>query len=403
VSWRHRIALLLAVVLGAAVRLVWMPLSRHRFDGHEREYLDAFQGHDWQGSTHLVPTLAGLYQALGTLSDDPRLLLGVNLAVGIGAVALAGLLGWRRWGPTAGVVLAVGLAISPEWAFWSASAYNVNLPLTLVLAGLAVGPREDATWLPQGSWWGIPLVALGCSMRMELALLAPAMVWIGGWKPTLGVLGSLAMVPVLDTAPALHPVLQVWPANLRLGRYLGPLGGPAVLLLAVVVDKRSLPLALAALWVHAVGAAFDDYGSRHGLLGGLALLAVVATARDWRRLAWAPAAVWLAVGTGVMAHWFYARVPTYRADLPDLPTLDEPGCTELMDDPVHERSHWDQWESWPDDACWGEEFIHRSWTSRGLQDRALRMRVLYGAEPVGVWELDGGPRVFYALERPWRL
>ena len=55
-------------------------------------------------------------------------------------------------------------------------------------------------------------------------------------------------------------------------------------------------------------------------------------------------------------------------------------------------------KAWPDQRlCWGEEAIHRAWTSRGLQDRALRMRRLYAPTPVGLLRLPGGPRLIHEL------
>ena len=54
-------------------------------------------------------------------------------------------------------------------------------------------------------------------------------------------------------------------------------------------------------------------------------------------------------------------------------------------------------------VIWGEEFWHRSWSSRGLMDRALRMRTLYKMEPVGALDLGNGApvRLFHRLEPRW--
>ena len=101
-------------------------------------------------------------------------------------------------------------------------------------------------------------------------------------------------------------------------------------------------------------------------------------------------------GCGQVAHWYYAGVLEYRASLDELPALE--GCDEVLDDPLLPDSHWNRRADWPEEPCWGEEAIHRAWTSRSLQDRALRMRVAYGAEPMGIRELPGGPRVYHRLD-----
>ena len=93
------------------------------------------------------------------------------------------------------------------------------------------------------------------------------------------------------------------------------------------------------------------------------------------------------------------REPRCTVTCPPLP------CVEVLDDPIDPRSHWNHrgawWGhgDWPQadgvqaSLCWGEEAAHWAWTSRGLHDRALRMRVLYDVEPFGVLRLPGGPRV----------
>jgi hypothetical protein len=54
-------------------------------------------------------------------------------------------------------------------------------------------------------------------------------------------------------------------------------------------------------------------------------------------------------------------------------------------------------------VIWGEEFWHRSWSNRGLMDRAIRMRTLYKMEPMGALVPGRGAivRLFHRLEPRW--
>ena len=384
---RSELAPVAVIAALAMLTRLGLPLHRHRFDGHEADYLRVFLGEDLDASTRLYPILAGFYGLLGLISEDPRALVAVNLLAGLLTVGLVGVAVGRRFGRVEGLAAAALLALSPTHAFWAASAYNVAIP-HLLLAGALAAPR----------WWGIPLYAAACTTRVELALLAPAMAL---WNPRLlpGALGAAACWPLLETAPAMRPLMLVLPVNLRLTELMGPLGSLAgLVLVAAAAQRRSLRLLLAAAWVHGVGATFDDYGSRHALLGTLFLAAALAVAPGWRRWLLAPALALSLWGSWELRQDYYAPVATYRATLPE--TLEPPPpCTELMDDPLMEASHWNYRDAWPEDACWGEEAIHHAWTSRGLQDRALRMRVAYDPELIGVLDLPGGPRAMYRIRR----
>jgi hypothetical protein len=374
-------------LLLAALTRLGLPLQRHKFDGHEGDYLRVFLGEDLDASTRLYPVLAGFYSLLGQLSSEPALLVGVNLLAGIATVGLLGLAVGRRFGHAEGLAAATLLALSPTHAFWSASAYNVAIP-HLFLVGALAAPR----------WWGLGLYAIGCTMRVELALLAPAM---GLWNPRLipGALGAAVCWPLMATGPEMRPLALVLPVNLRLTALMGPLGTWAgLVLVAAAAHRRGLLLLLAAGWVHLVGASFDDYGSRHALLGTLFLAAAISVAPGRRRWLLAPALALSLWGCGELRTWYYAPVEPYRALLPEV-LEPPPDCTELMDDPLMEASHWNHRESFPADACWGEEAIHRSWTSRGLHDRALRMHTVYDPELIGVLDLPGGPRAMYRISR----
>ncbi len=381
--------------LGLWVRAGWIPLARHRFDGHERDYLRAFLGEDLPSSTRLYPSLSALYRLLGTLSHDPRALTGLALGLGLLAVALGGIAAGRRLGERAGWITALLLATSPAHAFWSSSAYNVILPQTLLLGACAAR-----------GWWAAPLYAAACIFRVELALLAPAVGLVAGWRAAVGALGGLLVLPLLATAPALYSPLEVLPVNLLLPDFLGPLGSPlGLLLIAAALSRRSAPLIAAAAWVHLVGSCFDDYGWRHGLFGGFALSAAVAgAAPSWRhgRSLLIPPALGLSLlGCAEVARWYYAPPATFAATLPELPALERPlPCREILDDPADPRSHWAARRDWPPPpVCWGEEAVHRAWNSRGLMARRLRMHRAYDLSPLGILGTPEGPRLYYSVRR----
>lgn len=372
------------LLLAFFARVWWIPMSRHRFDGHEADYLAVFQGGDWTGTTRLYPALAGFYAGLGALFSDPGVLLGVNVLAGLGTVFCGAFVVRQRYGDLAGLAAGLLLALSPEHAAWSTSAYNVSIPHFLVVAGCALGVLEGR-W----RWAGIPLYALACAMRVELALLAPVVAVLGGWRTAIGALGALGAWPVLDTSPALRDLRTVLPVNLQLIAFLGPCVVPA----ALAASRRTLDLLGAALLVHIVSACFDDYGARHALLGTVALIAVVAGVPGRRFFVVVPLALLLsAVSLHGLSKRYYATAEDFRATL-DAPRVE--GCPEVLDDPLDERSHWNR--PWPDGACWGEEHHHYAWTSRGLQDRALRMHTAYQLEPYGILELGGGPRMLWTI------
>ena len=374
----------LAVVAAAAAfaRFAWLPLERHRFDGHEADYLAAFQGAVLEPSTRHMPLLAGAYRALGRLSDAQEVLLAVNLLAGVLTVLMGTSLVQREHRLGTGLLL----AFAPTLVFWSASAYHVALPLLFALGGAALG-----------GWGGAVLYAVACANRLELAVLAPAVAALGGWRVAVGAIGAVAGWPLIDSAPTLTPLGVTLPVNLQLPDFLGALGEPwGLLVVAASLTTRNLKLAGAALWVHVVGSGFDDYGTRHGLLGAVCLAVLVGSSGRW----WVVAAGigWSVWRTSAVVTWFYAPQATFDATVPPLDA--PPACTEVLDDPLAERSHWAARDDWPDGpVCWGEERIHRAWTSRALQDRALRMHRAYELEPIGVLRLESGPRVVYDVKR----
>ena len=140
-------------------------------------------------------------------------------------------------------------------------------------------------------------------------------------------------------------------------------------------------LLLIAAWVHAVGSGFDDYGSRHALLGGIALCGMVGGVRS----VWLPGLVALGLGWTTIqlaAVWNAEDNGEVAAEARGLGAPPK-GCVEVTDEPFVPGqalpSHTRFYRGQLDSPCvvWGEEFWHRTWNSRGLMDRAKRMRTLW--------------------------
>jgi len=366
--------------------------SRLVFEGHESLYRDAFIGTSVRASTQAYPVLTGIYGLLGGLTHDVRALVVFSALTG--AVGVVGAAVWigRTLSPKAGLWAGVLISVLPEHVAWSTSAYNVILPHTLLVWALVVRGR-----------WAYLLCAVAVSMRAETILLAP-LAGVGGLAGGLTGLGVLVMMGI--EFPQIGPTSLAFDINWPMVVYLGP----AVLLLAVagLRSPGGWKLLMIAVWVHAVGSAFDDYGSRHAVLGGVALCGLVAGSRA----VWVPvlAAVGLIVAT-------FDRVSEWNA--PDDGSIAEAAktmgappistCTEVTEEPhvpgqaLPSHARFFRGELAEECVMWGEEFWHRSWSSRGLMDRAQRMRVLYTLEPVGaLFPKNGGPaRMYYRLEKRW--
>ena len=166
-------------------------------------------------------------------------------------------------------------------------------------------------------------------------------------------------------------------------------------------------LALAALLVHFSSALFDDYGARHGLMGGAALcaLAGIAAARWGGGLAILIGTIMAFDAVDIAAAW-QTRTPPEAAVL-DLPA--RPGhCVEVSEEPPIEGqpmpSHFAWFTGTLDGDCvlWGEESAHQRWSSRGLRDRAIRMRRLYPMTPIAKEDPGNGRpvRVVHRLGAP---
>jgi len=374
------------------IRLMWVPTwSRLAFEGHERLYLNAFEGQSVGPSTAAFPALTLLYGGLGKITQDPRAL--VVFSAIIGSLGVVGLAVWvsRELNPRMGLWAGALAVMLPEHAAWSTSAYNVILPNTLLIWAMALGGR-----------WAVIGSALAGMIRVETVFLAP----FAGWR---GLVGGLIGVGVTVWSGVEFPQIvggsAAFDVNLPMLRFIGP---PVLLLgLMGVRGPRGLRLLGMVVWVHIVGATFEDYGARHALLGGMLMLGLVANAR-WT---WVPmlAAVGLAVSTmSLRDQWHALDDGTVAAEADGLgaPPTD---CVEVTEEPTipgqvlpsHVRFARGDLES----PCviWGEEFWHRGWSSRGLMDRATRMRTLYKMEPVGALVPGGGApvRLFHRLEPRW--
>ncbi len=390
---RPRPALAL-VLLALVVRLGVVPSwSRLAFGGHEALYLEAFRGGNVPASTQAYPLLTALYRGIGLLTQEPMVL--VVLSALAGAAAVLGAAVWiGRWvGPGAGLWTGVLVALLPEHAAWSTSAYNVILPQALIVWAFALG-----------GWRGLVLVALAASMRMELMVMAAPL----GWPALGGIVGPMWQLQLPDVSPPGEALRM----NLAMVGYLGP---PVLFLgLLGLRDRKAWRLGGVVLWVHLVGASFDDYGARHALLGSTALCGLVAAAADrWRGLI--PAlgilgCIWGLVALRPAWHGTQATVGKELVALSEVLGPLPEGCVEVTEEPPLQSaqalpSHQAFFSGELRARCvvWGEEFWHRQWSSRGLQDRGLRMRTIYWMTPVGAQVPDGGGpvRIYQRLETVW--
>lgn len=391
-STRLPIHALLVAVLALVVRLVAVPIERHRFEGHELDYLAAFSNQPWEASTRTYPLLAEFYAGLGLVFSSPYALVALNLLASVVTVAAAWWWARKHHSESAAWMLAILMALAPTHAFWASSIYNVTLPQAFLLVGVALG-----------GWRGAAAVAIACNLRIELALFAPLIGLLSDRRAALGCMGAAVAWPLMDTAPHVVSPSVAFPVNLPLTEMLGPLGTLSGLcLVALAIQRHNAHLAAAAVVVHLLGSAFDDYGTRHGLFGAFCAMALLASATGWRRMLAPLACVLFASHLVDLREEVRMPQHTFTAQLPDLPrarALPE-DCHEILDDPLAEGSHWRIRDSWPQGrVCWGEERIHRAWTTRGLQDRRLRMHRTYSLTPLMILQLESGPRLIYEVEQ----
>lgn len=353
---------------------------RQVFDGHERLYFAAFTGDPPDPSPQAWPAGLWLWQAVGALGQDPRLLLAVSAVAGaLGVVVL------ERWvrrerGARAGAWAGLLACLLPAHVVWSTSAVPVALAATLMLLGLTLRSR-----------WGAVVAMVAATLL----------------RPELAVLGLLR--GALGLGPLLAGGLLLW----GVGRPPGSPVGVSVLGNALMVDfVAPFGLLLAALlgrwrrpWLGvclAVGvfAGFADLGPRHLLLPGLLVcgLAGAAVAR-WGRWLGVLAVLSLVGELGDLRQAWHSPAPRPPLELPGgvLPAAPPADCVEVSGEPPIPGQPIPSHLTVPAGGCrvWGMAPEHTAWSSRGLRARARRMRRRYGGEVVAA-EVPG-------QGRPWRV
>jgi len=361
------------------------------FVGHEDLLLRAFAGHPPDPSAQAWPTAIAISRGLGFLTDDPRALVGLAMVAGALCAVLAAVWTARHFGRTAGLWAGVLVALLGEHAAWSTSTYPVIHAQALLLGAFVVRRRVPAA----------TLVALAVSLRPELAPLA----LFRGWPGLAGLPVAAALVLLLPGPAPSDPLLSL-AANLPMLRYIGP---PILLLSLIGLRERRAwgLLGLTALG-HVLGATFADLGARHELLGAVALCALggVAAART-HHVVGVVLAVGLAWDTAaIRAAWHTPSAPeaaSLELPPPDGRCLEVSGEPPIPGQPI--PSHLAPVAAEDTARCrvWGEEDQHAAWTSRGLRDRALRIRTLYRLTPVAKQTLGSGRRVRvqHRLEDRW--
>ncbi len=365
---------------------------RKVFDGHETGSFAAFMGCAPDPSTQAWPAASAALTASGWVLDligsrAPFSALVLHICwggVAVGALAQATA---RAAGARAGVLAGLLFALHPERVAWATSLYNVGVPLGLVLIAMAKGRGG----LSQ------TCVLLAGAMRPEMgvfSLILGAWAWPGLVGAGLGFL----TVPVeglsgLAESGSWRALAFSWRVNLGLWEFVAPV--PLWLgALFGLVRPNLLRWGVAVGVLHGLGALFPDFGARHGLLGA-ALLAHL-TAR-------APAGVgWMvlpALAFGLVSLRAGEPAPTMG-----WPQVGRPVCMEVGDEPPIAGQALPSWTHIPDlpAGCkmWGEAPEHRVWSSRGLHDRALRMRQL-GLRPLSLEAGGPGPwRAWHRIEGP---
>ena len=381
---------LLALVVRVAVVPSW---ERLVFEGHEALYLEAFHGEQVRASTQAYPLLVGLYRCLGFITDQPLVLVALSILAGAAAVLGAAVWVGRWVGPSAGIWTGVLVALLPEHAAWSTSAYNVILPNALVIWAFALGGKR-----------AVVLIALAASMRLELMLMTAPL----GWPALGGIVGPMWQLPL--------PEVSAPGAALKMNISLLGFLGPTVLFLGLLGLRRREAWRLlgVVIWVHLIGSTFDDYGARHALLGSVALCGMVGAACQRLRglipVLGVLGCIWGLVdlrpawhGTQETVGQDLVRLSSALGPLPDdsVEVTEEPPLQSAQSMPSHQAFFSGELRA----RCvvWGEEFWHRQWSSRGLRDRSRRMRMLYWMTPVAAHVPEGGGpvRIYQRLEPIW--
>lgn len=353
---------------------------RRVFDGHERLYFAAFTGDPPDPSPQAWPAGLWLWQALGWLSQDPRLLLGVSAVAGaLGVVVL------ERWvrrerGARAGAWAGLLACLLPAHVVWSTSAVPVALAATLMLLGLTLRSRG----------WSMVAMVAAVLLRPELAVL-------GLLRGALGIAPVLAggLVLLGVGRPPGAPVGASILGNILMVDFVAPFG----LLVGALLGRWRRPwVGVGLAWVAFVG--FADLGPRHLLVAGLLVagLAGAAVGR-WGRWLGLLVVVSMLGELGALRAAWHRPAPRPPGELaavgqPEAPPVD---CIEVSGEPPIPGQPIPSHLTVPAGGCrvWGMAPEHTAWSSRGLRARARRMRRRYGGEVVAA-EVPGHGR-------PWRV
>ncbi|MCP4804646.1 MAG: hypothetical protein GY913_34135 [Proteobacteria bacterium] len=427
----------LVLAPAAAVRLLWMPISRHVFDGHEAEYLDLWMGTRelTQGGTMLYPAMQWLYRGLGVVLPLQNGPLMLNLAASL--VAISALYGFvsRLSEERIGLASAVLLGLWGTHAFWSSSAYNVMIPHALALValwGLAVLVDEEDHRLGAACVAG-GAAALAVACRVESVLIAPVGVAllavarpkkVALWLPPL-ILGALlgaaaaalVLVPGGTVAPGAGQRSAAFAVNQSLLAYFAPFDRAWTWLPLLVgaglgarrYPRLFVPLILFVPAMHLVFATFDDYGFRHQITS-LAALAALLAGLVLDRRAWVllpVAGVALLLHTQDVASRYYASEQVYGEsldmELPRRGLSSLGGCALVNEDsrvvPEEQQlSHFNLVE--PEEEArlrtehgcihWLRTVQDHRWSSRGVRARTLRLEHLYELTPLAVITDESG-------------
>jgi hypothetical protein len=437
-SWELGVVLALAL----AVRVLWVPLGRHEFDGHEAEYLEIFLGNRalTQGGTLLYPAMQWLYRGMGIGPDWPWLLQAFSVAAAL--VGIAAFVGFvtRLTSRPVGLAAGTALALLGNHAAWSSSVYNVVLPLTLALVAL----WALAVLIRRGDPLGAGLLAggaaaLAVATRLETLLVAPigvalllvyrppkAQLWLPGLVggALLGVAAAWYITWSGET-PGTGQRALAWSTNRTLFTYWAPWDRwwmwPSALVGLGLCARKWPGLAgvvgVSVVGLHCVMATFDDFGARHVLVGQV-LLAACVGALVLEKWAWplvAVAAGGLLVDLVELRARFYASEEAFAESLdPELPrwTVDELGpCALICEDsrvvPEGEQlSHFNLLDPAEfdglraDHGCvyWLVGLQDHRWSSRAVRDRTQRLEHLYALEPRAVVQRDADGYVGLVVE-----
>lgn len=419
--------------IAAAVRLAWIPISRHQYDGHEAEQLAWFLGERLPGAGDSLayPLNQWWWWLWGVvLPADERLPLWISAVVGsAGVCAVAGVVGMLA-GRRAAWMAGLMAALHPTHAAWSSSAYNVVLPHAfgaLALLFVVVAHRRRA---PVLLWSAVGAGALALAGRLDGGIVAVpcamlALRWfsVRQWAAPAGI-GALVGVgcvwDVLGAGP-LPGAEERWSSlsnNMPILVYFSPVDSwVALAVLSVLAwgawrQDRWTTVAMAVLVVgcHLLMSSFDDYGARHTLpaLVGIAWFVGAGAARLHAvgGVGFLVMAVLCVQGMVDMRGRYYGEEERFTQRLAEEPWQDLPRITQrpgqgrscgwIAEDPRVSadppRSHFNLLQASEvaslrgDGGClyWCVDVQDWRWSSRGVRNRALRLDRMYVLQPTAI-------------------